>query len=116
MNEELLGSLAPLDLHQTCLVHAVSLTHLVLDGVVSLLDLLLETLDVLLQVADDVVQLGCLRLQLLDLLLVVIDLFLKAGELHAGNTAGCSIEQSDGIKFSMVQMHYDATGLLPTDR
>lgn len=79
--------LISLDLHHTCSICAVNLAHLVLDGVVSLLDLLLETLDVLLQVADDVVQLGCLRLQLLDLLLVVVDLLLKAGELHTGNTA-----------------------------
>ena len=57
-------------------------TDLVLDGVVSLLDLLLQALDVLLQIADDVVQLSCLCLQLLDLLLVVINLLLKAGELY----------------------------------
>jgi len=83
-----------------------STAYLVLDGVVSLLDLLLQAQDVLLQVTDDGLQLGLLCLVLLDLILVVVDVLLQARELPGGReTRRLELMANDGMKHNILYFY-----------
>lgn len=69
---------------------AVSSSHLVLNGLVPLLDLSLEPLDVFLQGSDDALQLHLLRLEELDVVGALFDLLLQAAELRRQTADGAS--------------------------
>ena len=59
----------------------MSSSHLVLNGLIPLLDLSLESLDVFLQGLDDPLQFHLLRLEDLDVIGALLDLLLQAAEL-----------------------------------
>lgn len=75
-------TLSALGLSGKWLGRAASSSHLVLNGLIPLLDLSLESLDVFLQGLDDPLQLHLLRLEDLDVIGTLFDLLLQAAELR----------------------------------